>query len=192
MNELIIFGRSPFINTVHINRLIELYPTMGFNHFGSLWPVDYLFYFDALLKPRVPSTLVFVPRSFKKAPKEYIRYAHQESDRPLLHLIKQNGAVCLSHRYFTPSLGINWALLNGFKKLYLVGIDHIETDTRFEHHDNEPCYSELTSASHRRFKNFVYECAGHIKIYQTNPAVKDQWQLPYKDIQELYNVAQPA
>lgn len=186
-DEIVIFGRSPFINRVDVANIINNHTTMAFNHFACLHPVDIVFYFDILLRPiDAAKTTVYVPSHFTKAPKAFKRYIFKEGNYPIKIPLFQKGIPVYARRYFTPSLGLNWSLLNGYTKAYLVGIDHIEDDRRFEHHDGEPCYSELTSASHKRFKNFVYECANEMDIYQCNPDVKDQWDLPYKDIKELY------
>jgi hypothetical protein len=87
---------------------------------------------------------------------------------------------------FTPSLAINWAILKGYKKAYLVGIDHVESDLEFKHHDGINHPSAMGPASHKSFKQYVYNCARHIKIFQTNPAVAKDWQLPFIEIEALY------
>lgn len=182
--ELIVFGRSPFIKDVDVSALIERYPSLGFNGFGQHYPVDYLFFYDGYWNHH-PDTEVFIPHWFD-AKHPGTRYAPRPFDRPLTNEIFQEDIICLGHKYFTTSVALNWAILEGFETVYLVGVDHVETDKTFIHHDGSPCESMLTPEAHAAFKQYVYNCLPHINIYQCNPAVADDWNLPYKDLSSLY------
>jgi len=185
-SDLIIFGRSPFLNTLDIPFLASKYKTIGFNQFGRLFEPDFLFFFDEWYGGFIGNPLVFCPKWFKETEDRVIKYVPKKADSPLLEWVNENGQPCFSHKYFTVSIALNWAILQGFKRIYLVGIDHIETDTKFEHNDGTGCQSRLTLKAHQELKQYVYRCAEHAEIYQTNPAVRDDWELPFIDIEELY------
>lgn len=199
----ILFGNSPFLHQVDIERLLPRYATVGFNGFGQHYPVDALFVFDrwfdtGLAKScfhpvHIPAgatcrgrTTAFTHRASPKPflPNDQKRFAQQK------HLRTASFPI-LAFKYFTPSIALNWLLLQGcFQRVYLVGIDNVETDTRFQHHDGAVCNSQLTPKAHQAFKQYVYECAKHIEIYQCNPAVADSWKLPFKDVEALYGPPQ--
>lgn len=183
-DSAIIFGRSPFIEQVNVAALLPNYTTFGLNQFGRHHRVDYLFFHDAYYAGYKP-TSVWMPDWF---PQQHgSKYHRVKSDKPLLGQVQKEGALCLGHALFTASLALNFAILKGFKTIYLVGIDHVETDKEFHHHDNDDRPSALTPVAHRVFKQFVYNCADHADIWQCNPAVRADWQLNYKDIRELYH-----
>lgn len=182
-SELVIFGRSPFINQVDVPLLLENYTTVGFNQFGKHHKVDHLFFFDDYYYGYKP-TAVYLPKWFSQ--KHGIKYVPKPSDRPILSRQMKDNMIVLGHKYFTVSLALNWALLEGFKTIYLVGIDHVETDNQFKHHDGVDLPANLTPKAHKDLKKYVYACAEHADIYQCNPAVAPDWELKYKDIRELY------
>jgi hypothetical protein len=188
LNEIILFGNSPFINDVDVANLVCRYPSMACNSFGSRYIVDYLFLFDAVVQPACDATLTFIPNWFKDAPKHFIKYCPVTNQFPVTTYKKSKGYPVIGRKHFTSSTAINWAILNGFKKIYLVGVDHVETDKTFKHFDDTPSHNKLNPILHREFKQFVYECATHVEIFQTNPQVKTEWRLPFKRIEELYRV----
>lgn len=182
---MIIFGRSLFLNDVDIPNLIKNYTTMGFNQFGRNYNPSYLVFYDSYYMGFDPRSLVLMPKWFPQ--KHGIKYAPKPSAKPFLQESKDvDGFLQLGHKYYSPSIGINYAILKGQRDIYLVGIDHVESDKSFVHFDGEESKPTLTPDSHIRFKEYIYNCAKHVNIYQCNPAVKDQWALPYKDIEELY------
>jgi hypothetical protein len=182
-DELVIFGRSPFIAQADVPALIKRYTTIGFNHFGRQYRPDYLFMFDAYYAGYIP-TVVFTPHHFPQ--RHGMKYVPVPSNEPLLNQPHDPRGIRLAHKYFTVSIALNWALTQGFKKIYLVGIDHVETDRQFRHHDGNDLPSTLTPKAHKALKDYVYRCAEHADIYQCNPAVAPDWQLKYKDVKEFY------
>lgn len=184
---LIIFGRSPFIDTVDVPKLLAKYPSYGFNQFGKHYRVDCLFMFDRAYRCAFDDTQIIAPYYLRDLPKTSLLVAPKPSDKPLLPALSQDGRLVLGFRYFTVSMALNYALLQGFNDIYLVGIDHVETDERFKHFDGDDRPSKLTPDAHRRLKQYVYKCQRPgVKIWQTNPAVRNQWELPFKEISELY------
>jgi len=188
--SIIIFGRSPFIDKVDVHGLIERFDTIGFNFFGQHYPVDYLFFFDRYFDGFLPGCEVFFPHWFNPKHKGN-RFSPKLSDLPVLtgdikEHNDQPSTPVYGYKYYTPSIALNWAILQGYQKAYLVGIDNVETDTIFKHHDGNDLPANLTPKSHQGFKQYVYNCTPYIKIYQTNPAVKKQWDLPFIGLEALY------
>lgn len=180
----IIFGNSPFIEQVDVKALSH-HHTIGLNTFGREYKVDTAFFYDHYFEGIQSDTLIYKPAWMQG---EGRSYCPKPADRPFTAHMYHDGNICLGFKYYSSSLALNWAILNSFKTIYLVGIDHIETDTQFKHwigygHQSQ---SQLSPSSHQRLKQFVYSCKPYASIYQTNPAVTDQWDLPYQDIEELY------
>lgn len=186
LSQAIVFGRSPFINEVDVPRLLKRYPTIGLNHFGQQYPVDYLFSFDGPILPN-KSAGHFAPYYYSGA--GVTPYSPKCSDGPILEYKAENNALCLGFKYFTVSCAINWALLAAFSTIYLIGVDHVESDTTLQNNDGTVSEAIITPDAHRGLKQFIYHCAAHARIYQCNPAVRDGWELPYKDLSELYGQA---
>jgi hypothetical protein len=181
--EVIIFGCSPFINQLDIQPLLERYYTIGINNFARYYPVDVVFSFDDRI-PGHKARHAFVPNYLAKDGD--IPYVGKSMDVPLLDWQTENGVICLGFKYFTVSLAVNWALLKGYKRIYLIGVDHVETDTSFTDFDGAFHPAELTQDAHRGLKEFIYRAAERCEIYQCNPAVRDSWKLPFKDVSDLY------
>lgn len=184
--DLVLFGRSPFINRIDVIEIARRYKTVGLNHFGESYGVDYLFYFDRFIENWKGTPELFIPAWFPQyCPGK--RYRTQVSDGPIFPA--QSDPMILGHKYFTASLAINWAILQGFKTIYLVGIDHVETDKAFQHFDNIDHPVNLTAKAHECFKNYVYNGNKYVKIIQTNPAVKDAWDLDFINFEALYGTS---
>ena len=183
--DLIVFGNSPFLHEINIPALLSCFHTVGFNGFGQHHPVDELFVFDRWYDP-AQAKRIHHPEHIKPKSGNAHAFVYRSASKPILKKEKENGLPVYAFKYFSPSVAINWAIQEGFKRFFLVGIDHIETDTKFQHHDGAGCDSQLTPEAHRAFKKYVYSCAQHIEIYQTNPAVRDGWELPFVDLKELY------
>ena len=192
MKTLIMFGRSPFVPTVDVDRLISLYDTMGFNNFASHYPVTTSWCVDAYVKPMSDRTEVFgrVDR-----PGQYPEGV--TLIQPLIYpypLVPErrdptNNALELGWRKFSPCLGINWAILQGYTDICFVGIDHVPTDTKFKHFDgiDNKHGQNMSELMHTRFREYVENATKHIRIWQTNPAVRQYWNLPFRSIEKVYS-----
>lgn len=186
-SEVVIFGRSPFIGQVDIPNIAENYTTIGLNYFGHHFHIDYLFFNDVWCGWNCQPKQVLVPSTFDdKYPGQ--RYKLISATSPVANRVKDaDGHLKLAIQGFTVSLALDFAISQGFTKIYLVGIDHVESDELFEHYDDIPIgYCELTPLAHKQLKQYVYNCQQHADIFQCNPAVADQWDLPFKDVNELY------
>lgn len=187
MRRLVIFGRSPFVNRINVQRIIDNNVTCGLNNFAESYEVHYNFCWKEFLMPMSLQTNVFYhfEEDENRLGEKYKPIASRE---PLLEMKIQDGIIHLAKANFIASVALNWGILLEYDEICLVGIDHVESDKSFMHFDGK--YDEygntMTPEMHKEFKQYVYECAKHVRIYQTNPAVKDDWNLPYKDIGELY------
>lgn len=186
MRNLIMFGRSPFVNTVDVAALHYRYETLGFNHFGKKHPVDYLFSLNEYIEPISPRTRVFGHYEHD-SPVGVKKIAYSADTGPCLVPEYKNGFRCYAWYSFSPTAALDWAIAEGFDQVFLVGIDHVETDKRFEHNDGIDDHrgQNMIPELHQRMKSFVYACAQHMEIFQCNPAVKDQWKLPYRSVEDL-------
>lgn len=187
-DELVIFGRSPFINAVDVPRIISRYTTVGFNHFGQSFKPNYLFLFDRWYDPGLAEHIFypsyFPPPLITTPIQVWESYLPTRSDSPLFSFSKRHNCIELGFRYFSPSAAISFAHAKGFKKIYLVGVDHVESDVKFDHFDGINSESSLTVKAHKAFKQFCYK--SKIPIFQTNPAVSKDWDIPFTDIESLY------
>lgn len=183
--EAVVFGRSPFLQNVDIPWLIHKYKTVGFNDFCHAYEVDYGFSYDDVVKPKNMAKELFIPHwSSNTHGTKVVCKPHQKHPQPFKRY--EDGNLILSFCLFSPSLALNWLLLHGFKTVYLVGIDHVETDKQFKHFDNIERPTEMSPTAHQKFKSYVYQCAKIMNIYQTNPAVKSGWELPFKPVESIY------
>jgi hypothetical protein len=185
-SELILFGRSPFIDKVDVPRLIEKYTTIGLNRFAQHYPVDHVFMFDRYF-PHPLTGSAFFPHWFDYPMQDGQKFHSKASASPILTGEKKNDIPVLGYKYFTCSLALNWALLQGFTEIYLVGIDHVESDVKFVHHDGDVADSKLSIKAHQALKEYFYSATKHANIYQTNPDVRNDWKLPFVDINQLYS-----
>lgn len=187
-NDLVIFGASPFIDQIDVKELCNKYTTLGFNHFGINFQVDYLFMYDKYIPDYLP-TQVYVPHHFNETGQHIHKFVPKPGP-PLYPALYQGDLLCLGVKYFTVSCAMNWAILQDFKNIYLVGIDHKEVNGYMDYYstyEGPGSDMEILSATNLKLKEFIYQCQRpNLEIYQTNPEVKDQWFLPFKDVNELY------
>lgn len=199
-NEAVLFGNSPFINSVDVPGLNQHYRTVGMNSFGQTHIVDDLFFFDFFF-PFLPHTgRVHVPTfmdttSYKKGNVLISRYSPTNSLKPVFQA-KAHGTRYQSLGFcnFLSSAAMNHIInQKHITKVYLIGVDHKEDDTKLSHFDDGfngvvhfDCNNGLCAVQHQQLKQFIYNCKPHIDIFQCNPDVVDEWNLPYKDVNELY------
>jgi len=168
--SLTLIGRSPFLNSVDLKRI--KYKKAYINQ--NLPDADYVISFDNLFKPNEVKCPYIAPCNEYKIQK----------NEPNFDKNKKN---LLGYCHFSASIGINYAYLNGFENVFLVGIDHNESEDRFLRFDNTTS-NPIERDLHKRFKEFVYKFKGKMNIYQTNPDTN--WDLDYIDIRELYKGGQ--
>lgn len=189
MKNLVLFGRSPFVNKIDRQKIIDNNITIGLNYFAANNAVDFSFCWDKYIKPKSAKTTTFY---HFEAPtvedRNAIQYRPMISREPFPSVDFIEGKLRLAFLCFIATAAINWAILMRKKALYLVGIDHVETDKRFVHNDD--IYDEhgqnMHPEMHKTFKNYVYAATKYIDIFQTNPKVKHDWNLPFVEVETLY------
>lgn len=192
-DHFVIFGRSPFINRVDVERLLPYYTTFGINRFSQDFATDYCVAYDAPVVPS-KSPAALYNYFFKDTP-----VAGFDADDPLIEWYSPRDSwpivpgqlgvdrtTVLGFKHFTVSVALNFALLCNPTAIYLVGIDHDENDAAFEHYDGIETDCRLSALQHREIKEYVHRCANRVPIYQTNPNAQG-WTIPYKDVNELYD-----
>jgi predicted phosphoadenosine phosphosulfate sulfurtransferase len=167
MKELIIFGRSPFINQLDLTKIDYLkYDVCCINFPIPNIKVRYVVAADVWVKPVLAPQTEFISENtgwhFKKTPSEIIRKQKE-----------------LSWCYYSSSLAVNFAILRGYKTIYLAGIDLIEDNKPFNHYDGIINTKAATIEAVKTEKTYIKKLAQNIDIYQLNPIC--DW-LKYKDI----------
>ena len=88
---------------------------------------------------------------------------------------------------YTCSAALNFAYLRGYKNVYLIGVDLAEDNKPFTHWHGVTNHTQVSSACARRVKEYLYKYKKWLNIYQCNPKVASEWQIPYCPIDRLYN-----
>ena len=192
---LILFGRSPFINEIaeFIPELCKKYHTMGCNYFVNSFPeVEYVVFYDDLV-PKVEPKHKIITNTKYCTSATYKSYNLLQNHRnKSLYIINKNSkefspnSLILNFCIHTPSMALNWAYLNGFKKVIIAGIDltlennaHFDKDTtpdRDGHDFNVPAIT----AARNHLENVTRR---YLRVYQLNP--NSDIQIPKVKISDL-------
>ncbi len=168
MTEIILFGRSQFINKIDVPALCLKYKTIGMNFFSEFAPVDYNFCFLDYVPAKFPNTKTFTRYVHEQAPPEVERVRYIPQREPFLTKeYDEKGRQKLALRAFSSSAAINWAILEGYKQIYFIGVDHVETQNQPEHFDGKDgsWSGDIKPIVHQNFKEFVYECCFYFEIF---------------------------
>ena len=169
MKDCLLIGRSPFVNKVKWNKVdFDRFFVICINYPVPDIPVDIVIARDDTPKPVLaPATKFISPRTGYK----FVSEAKEDTD--------------IEFCCYTSSSACYLARKMGFKRGYLIGIDHIEDDKPFSHYDGIINNGVATSFSNKLCKNYISSLKG-ISLYQTNPTALKQWDLPFADIATLY------
>lgn len=166
MKELIIFGRSPFINKLKLKNIdYSKFDVLCINYPIPDIKVHYVVSADDWVKPILAPKTEWVSINtgweFKKGEK----------------IIRENNI--LSWRFYSSSLAVNFAILRGYKTIYLAGVDLFDDEKPFSHYDgitnNKPAAIEATSGE----REYIKQLAKDVNLYQLNPQA--DW-LEFRDI----------
>lgn len=166
MKNLIIIGRSPFINKVDVKAL--KYDKLFINTISE--DAKYILSFDDVFKNQELPCEEYISPSMGY---EFIKQVNFNKSKPYL----------LGYSYFSISAAVNFAYLKDYKNVYLVGIDHIVQQGTYRRNDGS-ISQEVASELHIKIKEFIYQFKSEMNIFQTNPDT--DWDLPYTDITKLY------
>lgn len=176
MKELIIFGRSPFINRLNLDKLdYTRFDICCINKpIYGLKRVDYLVSADDWVKPELP------PET------EWISVNNGWDIIKTEKIIREEHK--LSWKHYSSDLAVNFAILRGYKTIYLAGIDMVEDDKPFVHYDGVINKQKASADGCRDEKEHIKLLAreSNVKLYQLNP---DSDWLEIKDIGIVENLA---
>lgn len=177
---LILFGRSPFINDIsqYIPTLCQKYHTMGCNYFCDSFPqVEYVIFFDDLVPKVCPHHTIIT--NIEYAQNRNAECYELLNSHPQCELYKIVRLYAFSQKpgelhmcIHTPSLGLNWAYLKGFKNVVLAGIDltlqnilHFDKDTTPDADSHDFNQSAIIHARLHLEKI----ASAYLNIFQLNP-----------------------
>lgn len=168
--ELIIFGRSPFINKLNFNKLdYDRFDICCINGtIPKLKRVDYLVSADEFCKPRIPEGCEWI------------------SVNTGWKLIKTEGKAIqqelrLSWKHLSSDLAVNFAIMRGYKIIYLAGVDLVENKEPQYHFNGSLYKHRYMSDTHKSEKQYIKKICkdAEVKIYQLNP---DSTWLKFYDV----------
>ena len=171
MKEIIIFGRSPFINELKLENIdYNRFDVCCINYPIPNIRVHYLVSADWHVKP------VLAPKT------EWISVNNGWNFAKTDKIIQEQNL--LSWCVYSSSLAVNFAISRGYKTIYLGGIDLFEINKPFIHYDGIKNKKINTSVGCKDEKEYIKKLASQfdVKIYQLNPECK--W-LEFKDIDLL-------
>lgn len=197
MKPCILFGRSPFINQIDVPRLTSQFYSIATNGFSRYFKVNTIVFFDEH-QADYQADQAWLPYYHSQRhndPKVTHYYPHCHSDTPLkqwqyhTRLDYPEPLPSLGYKCFGTSPAFNLATLTTGGPIFLVGVDHIESQETFTHFDGTGCEpgTTFTQGSHRSLKYFIGSVQPTIKVYQCNPDVANDWPVPYYPIEDLYN-----
>ena len=161
MKELIIFGRSPFINELDLTKIdYDRFDVCCINYPIPNIKVHYVVSADAWTKPILAPKTEWIS--------ENTGWEFKKTDR----IIQKEG--CLSWRIFSSSLAVNFAILRGYKKIYIAGVDLIEDDKPFIHYDGVVNNRKASVSGCRMEKEYIIELMNtyNVELFQVNPKAK--------------------
>lgn len=163
--EALVIGRSPFVNEVEWDKIdFDRFLVICVNYPVPDIPVDIVVAKDDVVNPVLaPATKFISPNTGYN----FCNNPTMPKDIGFLNYTSTS-AVWLANK-----MGL---------KSYLIGVDHREDDKPFYHYDGIQNHNIATIKSQKEVKNYISQ----YDVYQTNPTVKDEWDLPYIDIKSLY------
>lgn len=171
MDNLIIIGGSPFVNTIDLCKLdYTKYDILAINVQPTGIPVKYLLGVDEINPMSAPKTTrILQTDGWKFNTNEYYNLENKE----------------LCFKYYSSSCAVLFAWLKGYKNVYLLGVDLIEDTKPFHHWHGKINTKSVCIDTLKLEKQYIYSFLKYINIYQSNPEVINQWNLPYFDVKDL-------
>lgn len=168
MKDIIIFGRSPFINRLDLAKLdYDRFDVCCINKPIKNIKTKYLVSADAWVKPELDKDIEWVSI--------HSGWKIIKTDNVIQHEGK------LSWKHYSSDLAVNFAILRGYKNIYLAGIDLIPDGKGLVHYDGvvneEPTNPEGTIDAQNIIKLLAEMY--RVNIYNVNPSC--DW-LEYRDI----------
>lgn len=168
MKELIIFGRSPFINELKLDKIdYSRFDVCCINYPIPNIKVHYVVSADAKVQPILAPKTEWISKN--------TGWCFKKTDR----IIQEQGV--LSWCVYSSSLAVNFAITRGYKTMFLAGIDLFDDDKPFLHYDGVKNIKKASKQGTQQEKKYIKELAEkyNVNVYQINP--KADW-LECKDI----------
>lgn len=192
MKELIIIGGSPFVNTVELPRInTDCFDILAINRQPLNIATKYLISHDSdfrachtqeevkQIKQQSLNPVFIAPKT------EFIHkttgwtYKYNEIN---LNKNEKWLGFCL----YTCSSAVNFAYLKGYENVYLIGIDLEENNKPFTHWHGITNTINVAPSSAKQAKEYLYRYKKLLNMYQVNPKVAKNWEIPYCRIERLY------
>lgn len=192
-NNAIIFGGSPFLNTIDLQRIdINRFDTIAINRPPLNIPIHYLICHD------VDFIACHTQNEVRAALQRGLNPVFIAPKTEFIHGTTgwkwKNNQICYSLKektlgfcLYTCSSALNFAYLKGYKNVYLVGIDLEENNKPFEHWHGVTNTLEVPVSCAKEAKRYLYQYQKWLNIYQCNPKVKFDWNCEYCPIDLLYS-----
>lgn len=161
MKDLIIFGRSLFINRLDITKIdYDKFDVCCINSIIPNVKAKYLVSADKEVNPLIPDNV------------EWCSVNNGWELVKTNDIIQEEGK--LSWRHYSSDLAVNFAILRGYKTLYLAGIDLMENDTPFQHYDGIVNVKTECGWGMKDEQKLIkyFGDKFNVKIYNLNPNVK--------------------
>lgn len=168
MKELIIFGRSPFINELNLENIdYNRFDVCCINYPIKNIKVHYVVSADDWVMPKLAPKTEWISQN--------TGYNFVKTDE-----IVQDDKK-LSWRLYSSSLAVNFGISKGYKRIYLGGIDLIEDDKPFSHYDGVINQKPASANSMVKEKAYIKKLAQvyNVELFQLN---KNAGWLEFKDI----------
>ena len=170
--EIIIFGRSPFINKLKLNKIdYSRFDICCCNYPLHDIIVHYVVSADTWVKPKLAPRTEWISG---RGGWDFIKNNNVLKDGNIIQEARR-----LTWFNYTSDLAVNFAIMRGYKKIYLGGIDLIEDNQPFRHYDG--VVNEKVGGKLKEEKEYIKYLGEkfNVEIYQLNP--KANW-LEFRDI----------
>jgi len=190
-DSIIIFGGSNFIHEVDLKRIdLNRFDILCINRPVHNIPVHYLICHDTDF--RQAHSQNDVQKILKQglnpvflAPKT--EFIHETTGWKWKFDIISNEDKLLGFCLYTCSSALNFAYLRGYKNVYFIGVDLEENNKPFSHWHGVTNILPVPDTCARQAKEYLYRYKKLLNMYQCNPSVSKDWDIPYCPIDLLYS-----
>ena len=190
-DSIIIIGGSCFVNEVDLKRIdFDKYDIMAINRPPIGIPCHILIAHDSDF--RHVHTQEEVANITKQglnpvfiAPKT--EFIHETTGWKWKFDIISNEDKLVGFCLYTCSSAVNFAYLRGYKNIYLIGVDLAEDNKPFTHWHGVTNTIPVSSVCAKQAKKYIYKYKKLLNIFQCNPNISKEWDIPYCPIDQLYS-----
>lgn len=175
MKELLIFGRSPFVKKIPLSKInYDKYDVLCINYPVPNIKVHYVVACDDWVKPTLaPKTEFISVHTGWQFVKTFTSIINEEKR--------------LSWACFSSSASIGFARLRGYETVYLIGVDCKEDGKPLVHYDGIVNKKPTAEIACKKEKAYINKYKPFMNIYQTNPDVKDEWDLEFMPYEQVFS-----